>query len=219
MRSLGLYAGMIAFASYLLPLSCYIFRRDKGERPLRLFFAYLGISFLFVTVNYFTGLYYINNLFIYSFQFITEYYLLSWLFLQLLETKVLRRFVWGMMILFAVLLLFNLKRILSPVTFDSYDAGFVSFVIIIYCILFFHRQLGKPQITFVHKTPWFWFVTALLLFYAGSFLVFLTTDYIMYQNGSLGVFLWQIRDLLDILKNLLITVGIYYIPKPSLWRK
>lgn len=210
----------VAILSYALPLVSYLvtIQRRQHDRSTRLFFLYLFLSAGFNTVNFFTGVYYINNLLIYTLQFTVEYYLLSWMFMHLLKKAIYQKLIRWMMLGYVALLALNIRRILSTNTFDSYDAAFVGFVIIIYCILFFHLQLSNLQVTFIYRTPWFWFITALLFFYSGCFLIFLSTDYIMYFNNSFSIGLWDLRNLLDIVKNIVITIGIFYLPGKYSWK-
>ncbi|HEX5555204.1 MAG TPA: hypothetical protein VFX43_18330 [Chitinophagaceae bacterium] len=210
--SLHLYnAELISWISFLIPLipAWMFFRRLWFE--LKFFIAILTVSFIFSVVVYYTGKHDIHNLVIYFIWYMLEFYLYSILFQRLLHSRFSKNFTSVMMLLFAVLILVNLGHILEGVAFDSYLPAFLSLAMLLYCVLFFNQQLDNPRITFIYKTTWFWIITGLLLYFAGSFLIMLSTGYLMNKNIDFIMELWILQSLLGIVKNLLIAIGLVYI--------
>jgi hypothetical protein len=212
------YSELIASFSYLIPLvPAWIFFR-KCDAEFRLFIIILSISFIVTLAGYYTAKNYINNLWLYFSFNVVEFYLYSLLFKRLLSTRFVNRFINITIVLFVLLIILNAGNALDLNNYDSYTASFVNVAILLYCILFFNAQLNNPQITFIYKTTWFWIMTGLLLFFAGSFLIFLFTNYLMYRDVQLVVYLWTLRDFLDIIKNLLIATGLLFI-KNEQWKR
>jgi hypothetical protein len=210
--SLHLYnAELISWISFLIPLipAWMFFRRLWFE--LKFFIAILTVSFIFSVVVYYTGKHDIHNLVIYFIWYMLEFYLYSILFQRLLHSRFSKNFTSVMMLLFAVLILVNLGHILEGVAFDSYLPAFLSLAMLLYCVLFFNQLLDNPRITFIYKTTWFWIITGLLLYFAGSFLIMLSTGYLMNKNIDFIMELWILQSLLGIVKNLLIAIGLVYI--------
>lgn len=212
------YSELIASFSYLIPLvpAWFLFRKSSAE--FRLFIIILSISYIVTFIGYYTAKYYINNLWIYFSFNVVEFCLYSLLFKRLLATKPAKRFINIMIILFVLLIILNAGNTLDLSNYDSYTAAFVSLAMLLYCILFFNSQLNNLNVTFIYKTTWFWIMTGLLLYFAGSFLIFLFTSYLMYRDKNLTWTLWGLHDLLDIIKNLLIATGLFFI-KNEQWKK
>lgn len=218
MADLFLNIEAMAVLSHLLPIILFLIFYGKLSGLLKRFLLILITLAAFKVVEYLTGYYSIHNLLIYTCHFICEFYLISFFFKKLLPQRRFQLLINAMMLLFIVVIILNIKRIINLSTFDSYDAAFTSFIIIIYCLFYFHHQLSQPQIIFIYKSHWFWIVTALLFYYSGSFLIYLSTNYIMWRDLSVSMGLWDILFGLTIIENILFAISIYYIPKNSLWK-
>lgn len=212
------YSELIACISFLIPLSLGWIFYCKVSFNLRYFLVILTISFVFAVIGYYTGKYYINNLLIYFINYVVQFYLYSILFLRILTTRFSKRFIPVMMILFAVIIVLNFRTILDTTNFDSYTPAFLSVTMLFYCILFFNEQLNRPYITFIYKTPWFWIMTGLLLYFAGSFFILLTTNYLMFRNENFISSLWNLKEIFNIMKNLLVALGFVFI-KDNGWNR
>lgn len=206
---------LIACISFLVPVvpGWWLFKRI--HKPLRFLVVILTILGVFAVAGYYTGMHYIPNLRIYSAGYALSFYLFSLLFRGLLPTRRARWITGGGMVLFTVFILVRLGYILTPGNFDSYLPAFLSVAMMIYSVLYFNQQLNLPQITFIYKTPWFWVVTGLLLYYAGSFLILLTTDYLMVRDNSFIRGLWNLLDVLAVIRNLLIALGLVWYKNTS----
>lgn len=212
------HSNLIGWISFIIPLVAGWIRYRFAGREIRFLLFILGISFLLTVICYYTGIYYINNLLIYFAQYILEFILYSFLFWKLLASSYARKFILLCSFLLLLTIAINFRIIFMHTSFDSYTPAFVSLALILYCVLFFNRQLNNPQIIFIYKTSWFWIVTGLLLYNAGNFLVFLFTNYLMYRNKELVRLLWHLRDYFDVTKNVLITIGFIYINGKE-WKK
>ncbi|MGH2643886.1 MAG: hypothetical protein ACRDE2_08060, partial [Chitinophagaceae bacterium] len=102
--------------------------------------------------------------------------------------------------------------------YNSYIPAFLSLCIILYCILYFNHQLGNMQTTFIYKTTWFWTMTGLLLYFSGSFLILLATNYLMFRENGFARNLWVLMHLLDLIKNILIGTGFLFLSNQQ-WKK
>jgi len=207
MRAFFDHVELIACISFLVPVIPGWVLIKRMSRTLRLLVIILSLMLLFAVGGYYTGTHYIPNLWIYFGGYVLTFYLFSVLFRRLLATPLAKWLTGSLMVLFGVFTALRIKDIITPGNFDSYTPAFLSIAMMAYCILYFNRQLGQPQITFIYKTPWFWVVTGLLLYYAGSFLILLTTDYLMLRDTVFTWGLWDLLDGLTIMRNLLIALG------------
>jgi hypothetical protein len=141
------------------------------------------------------------------------------IFRKLLSSRFAHRLIPVLMVLFAGLIIYHFLWIFPQRTlFDSYTPAFLCLAILLYCVLYFHQQLDAPNVTFIYKTPWFWVVTGLLMYFSGGFLILLFTSTLMFQDGLLIRGLWNLQDLLLVIKNLLVAIGFLYI-KNTAWTK
>ncbi len=63
-------------------------------------------------------------------------------------------------------------------TFDSKPTGVSSILIIIYSIIFLFEQIKVPNQFFIYTSRNFWIATALIIYFSGTFFVFLFAQYI-----------------------------------------
>lgn len=212
------YAELIDCICGFIPLIPGYILFKKLTKELKLLIIILSICTAFNIAGYLTGIYYINNLLLYFFKYVTLFILYTILFKLLLKKPVYKRILLAMLLLFLIFIVFNSKHIYPPVKFDSYTPALFSFLMIIYCVFFFNQQLSYPQITFIYKTPWFWIVTGLLLYFAGSFLIMLTTTSIMYKSPCYINKLWSLQHVLNCIKNILIAISFFHL-KAERWKK
>jgi hypothetical protein len=208
---------LIACISYLVPVVPGWWLYSRMDVPLRLLVITLTVIGLFAAAGYYTGEHYIPNLGMYFASYVLSFYLFSVVFLKLLPTLRARWIIRAAMVLFALFVLARLRYTLMPGHFDSYTPAGLSLAMMIYSVVFFNEQLNLPQITFIYKTPWFWVVTGLLLYYAGSFLILLTTSYLMLRDNNFIRGLWDLLDVLTVIRNLLIALGFVWYKNTS-WK-
>lgn len=209
----------IACFSFLIPLlPGWILYRGLPS-VWKLFVVTLTGEFLLTTAGYYTGRYYVSNLWLYFLLYCFQFYLYSVIFRALLSTRFSRRFIATLMILFVGLILYHFVKIFPQRDqFDSFTPAFLALAILLYCVLYFHQQLDSPDVTFIYRTPWFWVVTGLLLYFSGGFLILLSTSTLMFQERLLITGLWNLQDFLLVVKNLLIAIGFLYVKNTS-WKK
>lgn len=202
---------LLACISFLIPLipAWISFRKLSGE--LKFFIYILSLVFIFHTIGHYTGLYGIYNLPLYSTLYILQFYLYSILFCRLLLSKSSRWIINLLMILFTLYVLLFFKNLYSANSYDSYTPAILSIVMMLYCLLFFNRQLKNVQTNFIYKSSWFWLIAGLLLYFSGSFIIFLVTNYLMERNNNLTRNLWVLLQLFDIGKNILLGIGFFFI--------
>mgnify|MGYP001557449370 CR=1 FL=1 len=217
MHAIFLQTELIACISFLVPLVPGWWLFPRMDASLRLLVIILTVLGLFATAGYYTSQHFIPNLGMYFVSYLLDFYLFSLLFLGLLPKNRARWIIVTSMILFAVFVAVRIRHILAAGNFDSYTPAFLGAAMMVYSVLFFNEQLNLPQITFIYKTPWFWVVTGLLLYYAGSFLILLTTNYLMNRDNAFIRGLWDLLDILTLVRNLLIALGLVWY-KNSSWK-
>jgi hypothetical protein len=77
-------------------------------------------------------------------------------------------------------------------------------------LLFLANEFRNPKVTNIVKEPVFWFASAFLIYYGCSWLILLGTQ-LFTINQELFIYIWDGQNILNIIKNILIMVGILWI--------
>lgn len=93
-------------------------------------------------------------------------------------------------------------------SFDGFFNGGSTILIILFALAFFYFQLNKPDIPFIYSSPTFWIVTAILLYKAGTFFLFLYAN-TLDQSEKVNFFL--INSAFYDLQNFLFAIA-FFIP-------
>ncbi|HEY8387020.1 MAG TPA: hypothetical protein VIK74_00370 [Parasegetibacter sp.] len=88
--------------------------------------------------------------------------------------------------------------------YGSIPATVESIIIICVSIYYLFEQINSPQSFFIYLTPQFWVVIGLLIFFAGSFFLFIYAS--DFSKSELARY-WNINYTFNILKNLFFSIG------------
>lgn len=111
----------------------------------------------------------------------------------------------------ALLNLFFLQKLENA----SYNKLFGSFIIIVYTVYYFYRLIVELPTVHLQRLPMFWFISAFLIFHAGAIFLFAFTDYLVNVLKDNLITYWSFHNLLTILQQLAILVGLSYDLKNS----
>lgn len=109
----------------------------------------------------------------------------------------------GIYLGFASILLF-LENIFK---FNQYTQIFEGIIISTFCILYLRDELKSPKFKNILAEPTFWFVSAFLIYYGCTWLIVLSTE-IFIIDKNMFIYIWDYQNILGIIKNIVITVGI-----------
>lgn len=88
----------------------------------------------------------------------------------------------------------------GPWKFNSTFMAASSLVMIILPLHYFYVLLTELPTTHIQRLPMLWISFAVLIYYAGNFFQFLTTNYILAGDADAARMLWILHNLLNILK-------------------
>lgn len=112
-----------------------------------------------------------------------------------------------------------LLGLLSVVMYQSdkvSDASWINAVAIIAGTFYlFYETLEYSEQQYLTRTPHYWFLTAFLLYFTGSFFIFLHNRYVFVNGNSPSFYLEGFRYFLLVGRNALFCVGIWHV-QPSL---
>lgn len=97
----------------------------------------------------------------------------------------------------------------QPGQLSSFSITLTSLVFIIFSILYFLKLMRDLPTIQIQRLPMFWINTAVLVYFAGSFFVFLLRDYLIEVLHDNQIMYWSFHNMLNITKNLLFAIGLW----------
>jgi hypothetical protein len=92
---------------------------------------------------------------------------------------------------------------------NTYTKAFDSIILIFYCLLYYYRLLIDLPVQELQRVPMFWYITANLVYNSGTlFLLLFTTYLVKVLNNDLLIY-WSFHNILDIIQDLLIMLGLW----------
>jgi len=111
------------------------------------------------------------------------------------------------------LILFSIHFFFEKINnFSPFSLIFEGIIVFGFCISYFIEQAKTPKEPLIFLNPDFWFVSAFILYYGGTWLILVSSQYFINDKG-LFIYLWDLHNIISILKYLAIGVGFYRIKK------
>lgn len=196
----------ISMFSALVPIVFYFVYNSRFESSRWLLY-YLLVCFCFevlflaiakekLSVDHH---YLIHSFFVLEFCFISIYFFRQHIISRKLQSVI------SVVALLAYFLLLSDKNLFE---FNTIGCAVFSLVLIFYCVMGF-KQLSQRELPiFLEKTAFFWVICSLLLFFSGSFFVYVFKAYLAAQDTALYENLWfYVHDVLIILKCTFIAIS------------
>jgi hypothetical protein len=216
MNYISVYLEPFSYLLYLLAV--VIYQRRTKQRSQR----WIAVYYLLATVLMGYGSYCVwkemNNIWVYDAVLVIASVCISGYFFGLLMSKRKRRVVIYLVTLFLIYA-FIKKLVLQDVAlFDSIGYSFFSAIVAVYVIMYFHQVLTHITETNILRDFNFWLSAGYLIYFTGSFLIFVSYYYLTTrilatytrQEIILLTMLWGVHNILLFASALLLFVG-------SLW--
>ena len=199
----------IAPFAIFVPLAFSIRRIRQGSDVQRwlsiVIIVYAIAEFLF----FFTGKHlHQNNLYLTHIVPVVEFALLIWFFRVILSEKIIKTLI----VLFTILSIFNVLFLESLTEFNTIARAVEALILIIVSLMYFYRLLRDLNEQYLERSPLFWIATSILIYFSGSFFIFIYGNYIM-PSAKLSLTFWAIHALFSILKYILFTIALWIKPK------
>ena len=184
-----------------------LFKRNSKQKSLRVILFYV----LYCIANEATNVYLqsivspnVNNLF--NLFTLVEYSFFCYFIYLVLPNDLIRKiipFIWAGFLAFAIIdfAFFNKGE-----EFDSFATGIEQIIIIFLCIYYFFIQIRRSTNLLVYSTFDFWVVIAFLIFFAGTFFLYILTES-MREIVTFQIQYTIINLSFNILKNILLCVA------------
>ena len=104
----------------------------------------------------------------------------------------------------------------QPESFNSMASGVEAILIIISCLYYFYEQLREETSTLlIYTTHTFWIVIAFLIFFAGTFFLYIYTENISIDDKAFIKQYIIINSVFYLLKNILFSIAMLMKPEPE----
>lgn len=127
----------------------------------------------------------------------------------LFEKYFFKRIVFVLFIAYVLFAFFD-TLFFEQITVYPANIGFVySLIIILYSLLFFFEIYEKGEVLYIERHPHFWINSALILYYSGTLLLGLFSNYLMYRiPKEKFIYLERIFSIMTIVFNVLVCIGL-----------
>jgi hypothetical protein len=96
--------------------------------------------------------------------------------------------------------------------FNPYSLILESILVFACCNIFFYEQAKAPKDPFFFHIPDFWFASAFLVYYGSIWLILIGAQYFLVDYKQF-VYIWDIQNVISVIKNIGIMVGLYHARK------
>lgn len=95
--------------------------------------------------------------------------------------------------------------------FNNYARPLSSILLICFALTFFYKTLKELQIKNLESVPLFWLSIGVLIYYSGSLLIFLFTNYVKSSDAALYT-IWGIHAIFNIILNISYFIALWVKP-------
>ena len=201
---------IVSSISILLPIFISIIRFRFLDNVLRTLSYLLFLSLLFEIIIEFTVRRNINNLpFLHLFT-IVEFSFLGLIFYKVFTHPLFKKAIIVTIIAFAAFAVINALFIQTLYEFNTIARAVESFLLILLALLFFYKIFRESVVVHLGRYPMFWISSGILVYFSGSFFLFIFSNYILEQPGDMLYSYWGIHSVLNIFLNLFFAMGLWY---------
>lgn len=157
----------------------------------------------------------VNNLFLMHLYVPLKFILFTGAYRHFLKGFISARILVSVMILFVGYCIYNTIFIQRITEYNSYPRALGSLILAIYAILWYLKSLSRMEITRLRDEPTVWFNTGMLVYFSGSFFVFILSNQVLFQSAQLSKEVWLISSTLMFIFYQLIAYSFFLVGKKS----
>ena len=173
-------------------------------------FVVLGFIISMLIEHVFAG---VNNLFLVHLYVPLKFILFTGAYRHFLKGFIPAKILVWVVVLFIGYNIFNTMFIQSITEYNSYPRALGSFLISIYAILWYLKTLTNMEIRRLRDEPVVWFNTGVLIYFAGSFFVFILSNQVLFQSVELSKQVWLISSTLMVIFYQIIAYSFFLVGK------
>jgi uncharacterized membrane protein (GlpM family) len=203
----------ITYFAHLLPILVFLafWRRNQNTFSFLIFFYCLFSLFTDIArsiqpiFNLLPDFQHKDVILLSTFTIVEYFLLVTYVYLLLSNKKVKSSLIGGSVIFLIVALLNIVRNIRSDIPeFDSVPIAVSSIILIIGSISYFFECIQTPDVTFIYSKPNFWVIVGIMIYFAGTFFLFLQYDNL---SDDEKVNFWTINLICFVLKNIFFSIS------------
>ncbi len=140
-----------------------------------------------------------------------EFVLVSLYLKSIIKSKIVRKLITYSIFIFLVLAIYDSTQTGSD-SFDSLPTGLSCILILTMSIFYLFEQMREPDNLFLYSSPHFWIVVGIIIFFSGTFFVFIFSQNSL-KDPNFEHSFNLINSSFGILKNLIFSIA--FIIKPG----
>lgn len=95
--------------------------------------------------------------------------------------------------------------------FNAHARSFGAILIIFFCLSYFYQRLIKLDLENLEADPLFWIVTGSLIYYSGSLILFIISNYFL-ADQAMSFSMWGVHGIFNTLNNLFFMIALWVRP-------
>lgn len=191
---------------HILLSVCIIVTLFKSSAELKLISVYLLIAIFVDVLSSKLAYAGYNNLFILHIYSLVEFILFSTIIFKLLKNRRQKQGILIAGVIGIILIILNTIFIQSLDQFNSYSAAFVSFSIILYCILYFSQLINLSDTTTVEMTVIKWIIIMLFIYHNINLIALFFSNSLLNLTEKSFMIIFFIRLIVTIITRSIILV-------------
>ncbi|SNR64723.1 hypothetical protein [Hymenobacter mucosus] len=180
-------------------------------RPLALLTFFALLTELVSRVYW---LLHVSNLFMWPIYIGVEFALLVWMYSLIIKNNVLLKFRWVVVAtMIGMLTIEEIGRLGQPDNVDNIGRSVESVLVIGLVLLYYYTSFKEMRVLYIWKDPVFWISTALLIFFAGNFLIYTFANFSIKYSQQLSYQIWALHGVLTMLLYSTYAYGLWISPR------
>src|SRR5260221_5953185 len=194
----------LSFGSVFVPLGVALIHWRSLESELKFLRLILAVSLLCDALSFVLATYSINTHLIGNIYFLVQF---SFLYKILIDQLQRRKYLITIYLTFVALYVANIAFYQGPLKFNSISNVAASIILMALSLQYLYHLMAKLPIMYIYNLPMLWISFAVLGYYAGTFFLFLTSNYFVEGAAASHRMMWILHNLLNIVKNLLFAIA------------
>lgn len=197
--------------SVVLPLAIVCIKRNQLVTFQRSIGVLVAVTFISEIIVYVPTFFEIGNLPMLHLFTVLQFVLLANIMRKVLVPLISNRTLNILMMAFILFASIDALFLNGIDNFNSYSRPLASFILVFLALCYFYKTLKELKVKSLDKEPLFWLHIGILIYFSGSFFIFLFTNYIKTSNDALFT-LWGIHAIFNIFLNISYAIALWIQP-------
>lgn len=196
----------LSTASVILPFGLAIYQLKYLRNNLRLILFLLAFSLLADVISYFLSRSAISTIWIANPYLLIQFSLLMMIYFIELQRP---RFMIFIALAYIIYFIVSTFFIYGVFNFNTHANSISGLILVGLSIYYLYHLLKELQVDNIAKVPMFWITFAVLCYYGGTLALFLVNNLMADNYPDSHRMLWIFHNICNILKNILLAIGLW----------